>query len=73
MADEPTNWTEHKAPDGRTYFYNSSTKASSWEKPDCLKSSIEMLLAQCPWKEFKAENGKVFLRVQLLAVNKKCK
>jgi len=60
MAEDPKNWTEHKAPDGRCYFYNTATKASSWEKPNCLKSSVEMLLAQCPWKEFKAENGKVY-------------
>ncbi|KAG8225055.1 hypothetical protein J437_LFUL000033, partial [Ladona fulva] len=33
-----SDWTEHKAPDGRTYFYNSVTKQSSWEKPDDLKS-----------------------------------
>jgi hypothetical protein len=26
-------WTEHKAPDGRMYYYNASTKQSSWEKP----------------------------------------
>lgn len=60
MAEEAKNWTEHTAPDGRKYFYNNATKASSWEKPDCLKSSLEMLLAQCPWKEYKAENGKTY-------------
>ena len=26
-------WTEHKAPDGRTYYYNAQTKESKWEKP----------------------------------------
>lgn len=36
-------WTEHKAPDGRTYFYNADTKQSSWEKPDDLKSAAEAL------------------------------
>jgi len=60
MAEDPKNWTEHKAPDSRTYFYNSVTKASIWEKPFCMKSSTEKMLAQCPWKEFKAENGKVY-------------
>jgi len=34
-------WTEHKAPDGRIYFYNADTKQSSWEKPDDLKSAAE--------------------------------
>ncbi|KAG6821479.1 hypothetical protein H0H93_010203 [Arthromyces matolae] len=27
-------WTEHRNPEGRTYWYNSGTKASVWEKPD---------------------------------------
>lgn len=60
MADDPSNWTEHKAPDGRTYFYNGVTKASNWEKPDCMKSNNELLLTKCPWKEYKAENGKTY-------------
>jgi len=60
MADDPKNWTEHKSPDGRTYFYNSTTKQSIWEKPLCMKSVSERMLAQCPWKQFKAENGKTY-------------
>ncbi|XP_063929657.1 pre-mRNA-processing factor 40 homolog A isoform X2 [Zophobas morio] len=48
-------WTEHKAPDGRTYYYNSITKQSSWQKPDQLKSPSE-----CPWKEYVADNGKIY-------------
>lgn len=36
-------WTEHKAPDGRIYFYNADTKQSSWEKPDDLKSPAEAI------------------------------
>jgi len=39
-----TNWTEHKAPDGRTYYYNAVTKQSSWEKPDELKSPAEVCI-----------------------------
>ncbi|XP_064408512.1 pre-mRNA-processing factor 40 homolog B isoform X1 [Latimeria chalumnae] len=53
-------WTEHKAPDGRTYFYNSETKQSTWEKPDELKSKAELLLSQCPWKEYKSDTGKPY-------------
>lgn len=26
-------WTEHRAPDGRTYFYNRQTGTSSWTRP----------------------------------------
>ena len=54
------DWTEHKSPDGRTYFYNTVTKASVWEKPDDLKSSTELLLANCPWKEYKSDVGRIY-------------
>lgn len=35
-------WTEHKSPDGRTYYYNTVTKLSFWEKPDELKTPTEV-------------------------------
>ncbi|XP_063235647.1 pre-mRNA-processing factor 40 homolog A isoform X2 [Bacillus rossius redtenbacheri] len=54
------DWTEHKAPDGRTYYYNSVTKQSLWEKPDELKTPAELLLSQCPWKEYRSDNGKKY-------------
>lgn len=60
MTEADSAWSEHRAPDGRTYFYNSVTKQSSWEKPDALKSPAEVLLSKCPWKEYKAENGKTY-------------
>ncbi|KAM4797034.1 pre-mRNA-processing factor 40 homolog B isoform 3-T3 [Rhinophrynus dorsalis] len=53
-------WTEHKAPDGRTYYYNTETKQSTWEKPDELKSKAEYLLSQCSWKEYKSDTGKPY-------------
>jgi pre-mRNA-processing factor 40 len=37
-------WTEHKAPDGRIYYYNSETKQSSWQKPNELKTNAEVKL-----------------------------
>ena len=37
-----TPWTEHKAPDGRTYFYNTETKVSTWQKPAELKTPGEV-------------------------------
>ncbi|CAH1134769.1 unnamed protein product [Ceutorhynchus assimilis] len=55
-----SEWTEHKAPDGRTYYYNNTTKQSSWQKPDCMKTPGELLLSQCPWKEYTADNGKIY-------------
>ncbi|XP_037789191.1 LOW QUALITY PROTEIN: pre-mRNA-processing factor 40 homolog A-like [Penaeus monodon] len=53
-------WTEHKAPDGRIYFYNTVTRQSVWDKPDELKTPAELLLSQCPWKEYKSESGKTY-------------
>lgn len=29
-------WTEHKTPDGKSYFYSSKTQQSVWEKPSAL-------------------------------------
>ena len=59
MADKSA-WTEHKAPDGRIYFYNAATKQSAWEKPEEMKTEAERLLSACPWKEYTAESGKVY-------------
>ncbi|CAG7631545.1 unnamed protein product, partial [Allacma fusca] len=43
-----------------SYYYNTVTKQSSWEKPDDLKSPSEKLLSQCPWKEFTSDQGKTY-------------
>ncbi|KAM3917565.1 pre-mRNA-processing factor 40 homolog A [Leptodactylus fuscus] len=53
-------WTEHKSPDGRTYYYNIETKQSTWEKPDDMKTPAEQMLSKCPWKEFKSDSGKPY-------------
>ena len=37
-------WTEHTAPDGRTYYYHKETGKSAWEKPDELKTAQD----RCP-------------------------
>lgn len=60
MGDPKETWTEHKAPDGRTYYYNAATRQSSWEKPDALKSTAELQLSKCPWKEYTSDAGKTY-------------
>lgn len=35
-------WTEHRAPDGRLYYYNSKAGESVWEKPQPLKDLESM-------------------------------
>merc|ERR1719402_1220488 len=38
------DWTEHTAPDGKKYYYNSKTQESVWEKPQELKDfEVEQL------------------------------
>ncbi|KAF4799461.1 pre-mRNA-processing factor 40 A [Turdus rufiventris] len=59
-AKQKSTWTEHKSPDGRTYYYNTETKQSTWEKPDDLKTPAEQLLSKCPWKEYKSDSGKPY-------------
>ncbi|VEL12417.1 unnamed protein product [Protopolystoma xenopodis] len=54
------HWVEHTAQDGRKYYYNNSTKQTSWEKPEELKTASEKILDACPWKEFKSENGRTY-------------
>lgn len=44
LANQSSPWSEHKAPDGRIYYYNSVSKQSLWEKPDDLKTPAEVNL-----------------------------
>ncbi|CAH0771100.1 unnamed protein product [Bemisia tabaci] len=55
-----SDWSEHTAPGGRVYYYNSVTKQSLWEKPEELKTPAELLLSKCPWKEYQSDTGKVY-------------
>jgi len=50
-------WTEHTHSDGRRYYYNRATKASSWDKPEALKSASERLNTTS-WKEYKTADGR---------------
>lgn len=53
-------WTEHTAPDGRTYYYNSITKMSSWEKPAALQQDAGVTTNAADWKEYKAPDGRSY-------------
>lgn len=57
---DPSVWSEHTSPDGRTYYYNSVTKTSLWEKPYELKTPAEKLLSACIWKEYRTETGRLY-------------
>lgn len=56
-ADESNPWTEHSHSDGRRYYYNRITKASSWDKPEALKS-YEERMNTTSWKEYKTGDGR---------------
>ncbi|XP_030036228.1 pre-mRNA-processing factor 40 homolog A [Manduca sexta] len=60
LANQSSPWSEHRAPDGRTYYYNSVTKQSLWEKPDDLKTPAEKLLSACVWKEYTTDAGRLY-------------
>lgn len=36
LVAKANEWAEHKAPDGRTFYYNASKGESVWEKPEAL-------------------------------------
>lgn len=60
ISNHTSPWSEHKAPDGRTYYYNSVSKQSLWEKPDDLKTPAEKLLSACVWKEYTTDAGRLY-------------
>ena len=56
-AKDAASWTEHTHSDGRRYYYNKVTKASSWDKPECLKNHTEKANTTS-WKEYKTADGR---------------
>jgi len=59
-GEKKSLWTEHVTQDGRTYYYNTVTSQSTWDKPDELKTTGEILMSQSPWKEYKTEIGRIY-------------
>lgn len=47
-----TEWKEYKDAEGRTYYYNSVTGQSKWEKPPAIQSLAQKALDDSPWKEY---------------------
>jgi pre-mRNA-processing factor 40 len=54
MTDE---WKEAKDANGRTYYYNSRTKQTRWDKPMVIQSLAQKALDDSPWKEFTDPNS----------------
>lgn len=39
---QPNPWQEHKTADGRAYYYNTTTKATQWTKPEDMMTPAEV-------------------------------
>lgn len=37
IVAKANEWTEHQAPDGRTFYYNAAKSESVWEKPEAIR------------------------------------
>lgn len=57
-------WTEHRNPEGRTYWFNTGTQQSVWEKPDDLKTPFERALTQTKWKEYFSGGRKYYYNTE---------
>ncbi len=53
-------WKEAKDDNGKVYYYNSETKATTWEKPKELYTLLEKVLDKSDWKQTTAEGGRVY-------------
>lgn len=42
-----SDWSVFKTPEGVEYYYNQRTRATTYDKPDELKSEAERALAVC--------------------------
>jgi pre-mRNA-processing factor 40 len=60
LPPNPVTWQEAKAPDGRTYFYNTVTRETSWSKPEAMMTPVERALSSQPWKEYSTPDGRKY-------------
>lgn len=56
---QQSDWAEYKDESGQTYYHNRTTKESSWEKPEALKSEFEKE-AVTPWREYMDDQGRKY-------------
>ncbi|KAG1726058.1 uncharacterized protein EDB91DRAFT_1166704 [Suillus paluster] len=57
-------WTEHRNPEGRTYWFNTGSRESVWEKPDDLKTPFEKALGETKWKEYFSGGRKYYYNTE---------
>lgn len=60
LPPNPGPWQETRAPDGRTYYYHTITKETTWTKPVDLMTPVEKALSAQPWKEYSTQDGRKY-------------
>ena len=57
---EANAWKEYKDASGRSYYHDTRTNKTTYEKPACLKTEAERTLAPCKWKEYPTPDGRKY-------------
>ncbi|XP_039762266.1 transcription elongation regulator 1 isoform X2 [Pararge aegeria] len=65
ISAKAAEWTSHRAPDGRPYYYHSASRHSVWEKPIPIKALEEYILSDLQAK-IAAEKGESFDKMDLI-------
>ncbi|GAA5885633.1 hypothetical protein JCM6882_007505 [Rhodosporidiobolus microsporus] len=55
-----SQWAKHTSPDGRPYWSHPE-KGSVWEKPDDLKTPVEVEMGKTRWKEYETGGRKYWV------------
>lgn len=60
LPPTPSPWRETRAPDGRTYYYHTTTKETRWTKPTELMTPLDKALSTQPWREHATPEGRKY-------------
>lgn len=60
LPPTPSPWRETRAPDGRTYYYHTTTKETRWTKPAELMTPLDKALSTQPWREHATPEGRKY-------------
>ncbi|KAF1930827.1 uncharacterized protein M421DRAFT_418302 [Didymella exigua CBS 183.55] len=56
----PPAWRAVKTADGKEYYHNAATNATTWEKPDELKDEVERAIEGSGWARQTSPEGKTY-------------